>query len=138
MRISDWSSDVCSSDLKVGATVTLKSSCPVNGLPQTVELKKGDFAAFVDGLTVDRPGDVDIEILDEADILLARANPLRIVDQAERLHFWGDLHGQSEETIGTNSAHDYFTFARDKAFLDATGHQGTDRSEEQPSELKPL
>src|SRR3546814_5656646 len=29
---------------KVGATVTLKSSCPVNGLPQTVELKKGDFA----------------------------------------------------------------------------------------------
>src|SRR3546814_12167252 len=80
MRIIDWHSDVCSSDL----------------------------------------------VLDDAGTLLARANPLRIVDQAERLHFWGDLHGQSEETIGTNSAHDYFTFARDKAFLDATGHQGNE------------
>ena len=39
---------------------------------------------------------------------------------------WGDLHGQSEETIGTNSARDYFTFGRDKAFADILGHQGND------------
>jgi len=42
------------------------------------------------------------------------------------VHYWGDLHGQSEETIGTNSARDFFAFARDKAFLDACSHQGND------------
>ncbi len=41
-------------------------------------------------------------------------------------HYWGDLHAQSEETIGTNSAEDYFAYARDKAFLDIVGHQGND------------
>src|SRR3546814_8689972 len=80
---------------KVGATVTLKSSCPVNGLPHTVELKKGDFAAFVDGLAVDRPGDVDLEILEQAGTLLARANPLRTVEAAEPLPSWGDPPRQS-------------------------------------------
>ena len=39
---------------------------------------------------------------------------------------WGDLHGQTEETIGTNSAHAYFAFARDRAFLDVAAHQGND------------
>ncbi|MGH7684627.1 MAG: DUF3604 domain-containing protein, partial [Vulcanimicrobiaceae bacterium] len=54
--------------------------------------------------------------------------PLRIVapEDASLIPFWSDLHGQSEETIGTNSARDYFSFARDRAFLDATSHQGND------------
>ena len=58
--------------------------------------------------------------------MVARSNPLRIVEAAELLPYWGDLHGQSEETIGTNSARDFHAFARDKAFLDAVGHQGND------------
>ncbi|SUV88187.1 Protein of uncharacterised function (DUF3604) [Bordetella pertussis] len=37
-----------------------------------------------------------------------------------------DLHGQSEETIGTNSAEELILFARDRAFLDAMSHQGND------------
>ena len=41
-------------------------------------------------------------------------------------YFWADLHGQSEETIGTGSVEQYFKFARDFAFLDAVGHQGND------------
>ena len=40
--------------------------------------------------------------------------------------FWGELHAQSEETIGTNSINDYFAFARDKAGLDVIVHQGND------------
>ena len=40
--------------------------------------------------------------------------------------YWADLHGQSGETIGTGNATDYFSFARDKAFLDVSGHQGND------------
>ena len=45
---------------------------------------------------------------------------------APLLHYWDDLHGQSEETIGTNSARDFFAFARDRAFLDVCCHQGND------------
>ena len=42
------------------------------------------------------------------------------------LPYWADLHGQSEETIGTNSARELIEFARDRAFLDAMCHQGND------------
>ena len=42
------------------------------------------------------------------------------------VHFWGDTHGQSNETLGTNTAREYFEFGRDKAFLDVIGHQGND------------
>ncbi|MDH3597693.1 MAG: DUF3604 domain-containing protein, partial [Rhodospirillales bacterium] len=70
--------------------------------------------------------ELEVEVLDEAGALLARSNPMRLVEQAELVSYWGDLHGQSEETIGTNSARNYFAFARDLAFLDVTGHQGND------------
>ena len=40
--------------------------------------------------------------------------------------YWGDTHGQSNETLGTNTAREYFEFGRDKAFLDVMGHQGND------------
>lgn len=54
------------------------------------------------------------------------ANPLEIVESADLLPFWADLHGQSEETIGTGSAREYFAFARDLGPVDATCHQGND------------
>ena len=58
---------------------------------------------------------------------LCRSNPLRVVTaDAELVHFWGDTHGQSNETLGTNSAREYFEFGHDKAFLDVMGHQGND------------
>lgn len=56
---------------------------------------------------------------------MARSNPM-LVEDRELVHFWGDMHGQSEETIGTGSAWEYFAFARDRAFVDACGHQGND------------
>ncbi len=40
--------------------------------------------------------------------------------------YWADLHGQSGETIGMGTAEDYFSYARDKAFVDMVGHQGND------------
>lgn len=39
---------------------------------------------------------------------------------------WGDLHGQSEETVGTSSVESYFSFARERAFLDFVSHVGND------------
>ena len=57
---------------------------------------------------------------------VTRANPLRVVKSAPLRRYWGDLHGQSGETIGMGSAESYFHYARDLAFIDMVGHQGND------------
>ena len=76
--------------------------------------------------SVSKACEVIIDLVDGDNFIAAQSNPLRIVQESELVHFWGDMHGQSEETIGNNSARQYFEFARDKAFIDATGHQGND------------
>lgn len=111
---------------KIRARIRLRASLPVQGLPDTVTFARGQFTKSVEGLVVGGTGDLRIALEDEQGTALAASNPLRIVAETELLPFWADLHGQSEETIGTNSARQYFEFARDKAFLDATGHQGND------------
>jgi Protein of unknown function (DUF3604) len=95
-------------------------------LPDQVRFEPGRFALEFSDLRAEAAGDLEIEVLDGEGRVLCRSNPLRIVERAELLPFWADLHGQSEETIGTNSAREYFEFARDRAFLDACAHQGND------------
>ena len=99
----------------------------VAGLPQMLRFQPGAFSAVADGLSVREVGDVAIRVLDEAGAELGRSNALRVTgDSAPLVHFWGDTHGQSNETLGTNDARQYFEFGRDKAFLDVMGHQGND------------
>ncbi|MDH3473723.1 MAG: DUF3604 domain-containing protein, partial [Rhodospirillales bacterium] len=105
---------------------TLRANLPVAGLPETITFAPGAWSVILEDLTVDATGDLTLELLDEAGKPVAASNPLRIAEEAELLAYWGDLHGQSEETIGTNSARDFHAFARDKAFLDAVAHQGND------------
>lgn len=107
-------------------TFHLKTNSPVNGLPESVTFERGTRAIVLEDLSINKPGDVVIELADDQGAVAARSNPLRIIEQAQLLPYWGDLHGQSEETIGTNSARDFHAFARDNAFLDAVGHQGND------------
>jgi len=104
----------------------LCTNLPVEGLPERIRIAEGDFAAVIENLVVAEPGDLTVELIDDAGQVCAQSDPLRIVAEAKLLPYWGDLHGQSEETIGTNSARDFHLFARDKAFLDAVGHQGND------------
>jgi hypothetical protein len=107
--------------------IFLHSNSAVSGLPEKIEFKPGQRAIIVDALRVESEQEcVCIELLDEDNQVLTTSNPLRINASAEFLPYWGDLHGQSEETIGTNSARDFHAFARDLAFLDATAHQGND------------
>jgi hypothetical protein len=109
----------------VGA-LKLKSVSPIGGLPDAALMPRGDGTFIVEGLVAREPGDVSIEILDQRGELLCRSTPLRVLASSAFRHYWGDLHAQSEETIGTNSAADYFAYARDKAFVDIVGHQGND------------
>ncbi len=107
-------------------TFKLQANLPVSGLPETVTFKPGNFATILEDLRPETTGDLCIELVDDNGLTVCRSNPLRIVNDAKLLPFWGDLHGQSEETIGTNSARDFYEFGRDRAFLDVCVHQGND------------
>jgi hypothetical protein len=105
----------------------LESSASIAGLPKTVRFERGQFSAIVPGLKAIKTGDLTISVMNAKGDELCRSNPLRVADaDAELVHFWGDTHGQSNETLGTNTAREYFEFGRDKAFLDVMGHQGND------------
>jgi len=75
----------------------------------------------------DDPGFQRVLRKDKRTGLSAWSNPIQVTPaRTSPLLFWADLHGQSEETIGTNSIEDYFTFARDFGLLDIAAHQGND------------
>ena len=104
----------------------LRANLAIDGLPDSISFDRGEFSRIVEGLSVSETGDLIIELLDADGSIVARSNPCRFVESSTLLPYWGDLHGQSEETIGTNSARDFYEFARDKAFLDICVHQGND------------
>jgi len=105
----------------------LEANLPVEGLPDRIRIKDGQYAAVIEGLKVATSGVLSIAVRDSAGAETWRSNPMRIVEKdAAYVHFWGDTHGQSNETLGTNTTREYFDFARDRAFLDVIGHQGND------------
>ena len=111
--------DACDVDL------ALTASGPLRGLPGTARLEPGAFSLVIADLVADEAGTIRVALHTPAGDHLADTNPL-VIEDTELVHFWADLHGQSEETIGTGSAERYFAFARDPGFVDACGHQGND------------
>jgi hypothetical protein len=106
--------------------LALVSSRPVRGLPESAAVARGDGPLVLDNLVVDEAGDLELRVIGKDGDELARANPLRAVAAAPLRRYWGDLHGQSGETIGMGTAESYFRYARDQAFIDIVGHQGND------------
>jgi len=107
-------------------TLMLKPSLKINGLPETVTTQPGQFFVECTGLSVAETGLLTVDILDDDGQVVCVSNPMQVEESLSLLPYWGDLHGQSEETIGTNSAREFYEFARDLAFLDACSHQGND------------
>jgi hypothetical protein len=103
----------------------LVASQPLRGLPAKLEIRCGDGPRVIENLIADAEGDVELRLIADGREI-ASANPLRIVKQAPLRRYWGDLHGQSGETIGMGTAEAYFRYARDAAFIDMVGHQGND------------
>ena len=107
-------------------TFFLKSNLKIGNLPDTITLNRGNFTYVVKGLSISKPGTFSIKFYDKQGKFRFQTNPSRIEEKPNLKYYWADLHGQSEETIGTGSVEQYFKFARDFAFLDAVGHQGND------------
>src|SRR5262249_12770987 len=106
--------------------LTLSATRVIHGLPDGIAVKAGASPYVIEGLVADGPGDVVLRLSADGGEEVARANPMRVVEAALLRRYWGDLHGQSGETIGMGTAQAYFEYARDKAFIDIVGHQGND------------
>ena len=103
----------------------LAADTVVDGLPREIDFPAGSRALRIDGLKVRQEGIVRIHLLDSHGQVLAHANPV-VIQNSPTAGYWGDLHGQSGESVGIGSIREYFQFARDLAFLDACAHQAND------------
>ena len=110
---------------QVDQTIRLVASRPVDGLPERIPFPPGRRSLLVDGLRVASEGPLSITVQSGAGETLATSNPMAVRAGAI-LSCWADMHGQSGESVGINTAREYFSFARDLAFLDATSHQAND------------
>ena len=100
----------------------------LSGLPETFNFCPEDRGTRrFDDVRAPGCGIFRIGVSDRRLGLRTVSNPLRCVESGtDTRPFWGDLHGQSEETVGTNPVSSYFRFARESAFVDFAGHQGND------------
>lgn len=110
--------------VQAGGRVRLEPTIPVDGLPGEFDYDAQHRAVTLDDLSVDRPGVLRIKVFVD-DRQVAEAGPL-VVREGPIAGLWGDLHGQTGETVGVDSIESYFDFARNLAFLDVTSHQGND------------
>lgn len=98
-----------------------------HALPDAVELEDGVGTASV---SFAEPGVYRLAVADETRELDALSNPTDFRPDGEReggrRTYWGDLHGQSGETVGSGTIQQYFDYARDAAFLDFASHAGND------------
>jgi len=100
----------------------------LHGVPESYQFLPSDEGVkrFDKGRTANE-GVFRVSARDETRKLAAQSNPMRCVKKRGATRpYWGDLHGQSEETVGTNPVSSYFRFARDSALVDFAGHQGND------------
>ena len=104
--------------------VRLEPSLPVQGLETAFDYAPADRSMLLEGLSAQTPGTLRIRVYVD-DEPVAEAGPL-VIEAGPHAGFWGDLHGQTGETIGVNTIESYFDFARNMAFLDVSAHQGND------------
>ncbi len=110
---------------KAQAKFTLEANLPVNELPDEVNYPLGRRSMLFEGLSVDEPGTLRITVRDEGGNEVAQSHPL-VIEDGPHSGYWGDMHGQSGESIGIGTSRDYFNFGRNMAFLDAISHQAND------------
>ena len=110
---------------KVKMDLFLEADNKVIGLPKKLAFKKGDFAKTIKDIYISQEGIYNVILKDKNNKVLTKGNPI-VIKKTEYAHFWSDMHGQSRETIGTNTAEEYFDFGKNRSFLDICGHQGND------------
>jgi hypothetical protein len=108
------------------AVYHLKWTPAHEGLPATLSIPRGRRACSTDFTAPSEFGLYRCEIHSAGGDRLAESNFMSVASSDQPLALWADMHGQSEETMGLNSADSYFGFAKYMSFLDVVGHQGID------------
>ena len=100
----------------------------LENLPETYKFVLEDEGVKrFEGVIAPGAGGYWVRVEDEEGVMQAERNPLLCLAVRRKFQpYWGDLHGQSEETVGTNPVSSYFRFARESALVDFAGHQGND------------
>ncbi|MHA2304436.1 MAG: DUF3604 domain-containing protein [Candidatus Hodarchaeales archaeon] len=110
-------------------TIIFSSTDPQATLPKSYTFKHEDKGThrFQD-LIFQTLGIHNVTVSDEDNLNLNnQSNPIVVhEEQLDKILLWGDLHGQTEETVGTGTVNQYFSFARDAAALDYAAHVGND------------
>ena len=109
----------------INETLTLEASGPVDNMPGRIDFALGTRGLRIERLSIAEDAVTRFTLKDTNGAVLTVSNP--IVTRADGLEaYWGDLHGQSGETVGINPMREYLEFARDVAFLDVASHQAND------------
>jgi hypothetical protein len=97
-------------------------SCASLLMTSASEIREG--VLHFEGLRADQEGVFWLEAEDTVSALRASSNAITVHGEAPAVRrWWGDLHGQSGETVGTGTVEEYFAFAREQALVDFAGHQ---------------
>ena len=122
LKCEDRWGNACS---RFNGSLQLRANGDVMGLPSDIMWPEEARGHMVGDLSIENEGVTRFELLNDQGQAIAISNPLVIREDAVS-SFWGDLHGQSGETVGIDTLREYMTFARDVAFLDVTSHQAND------------
>jgi hypothetical protein len=84
----------------------------------------------LDGLTLSQPGTYRFRLAAaDGSVRAAVSNPIAVLEQpiSDGLrHYWGDLHAQFNNALGTGSVEEGFRYARDAGDVSFVGHQPND------------
>lgn len=97
-------------------------------LPTDYQFETQDRGAHrIEGFVLCTAGVQRLRVQDEANGLVAESNPIVVTAFPLYLKlFWGDIHGQTETTVGTGTVEEYFRYGRDVAALDFISHCAND------------
>jgi len=107
--------------------VSFNSSDPTASLPEAYIFTPEDRGAKrLNGFVLNSLGLHTISVRDGGG-RRSISNPIVVRHERPELRlFWGDFHGQTNETVGTGTLDEYFSFLRDVAAMDFGGWQGND------------
>jgi hypothetical protein len=107
--------------------IKFSSSDKIATLPANYQFKKSDNGfKKLDSITFHTEGIHKIQLEDESG-KKATSNPSHVSGKRRELTLlWGDIHGQTKQTVGTGTLDEYLSFVRDVAFMDFSSWQGND------------
>ena len=114
-------------DKYIGDVELTVRGAKANGLPASVHFDGSSSNALkIPGCIIDEAGFWNLQIKDSEHGYLAYSNASKAEAEPEKYLYWGDMHGQTRQTVGTGMLEDYYSFSRDKACIQFTGWQGND------------